>query len=899
MKLRFPFKLCTLLLSLYTGALFGEPIVPSPDRESFAINNPKREGVPLEAFQFDDSIAKNLQIEVWATTPQIYTPVAMDVDALGRVWATEGTDYGKKITERRVQAGESIIVLEDKDGDGRAESSHVFVTEKELRPAPLGIAVFDNRIVLSSTPSIIVYTDVNRNAIFDPGVDTREVFLTGFKGQTHDHTLHAVIGAPSGQWYFSQGNMGLDVSTKDGRHFYSGCYYGSPELIGKKSSDGHLYASGMAFRINPDGTGLSPVGENMRNPQDMFVTSFGDMFQSDNDDPPHCRVSWLMEYGNLGYSDIEDGSKSWEEIAKTWEQPDPQKLNGRRTDSSHWHENYPGTLPPGNVYGIGSPTGNVFIEGSELGQEYSGMYLVTDMVLKQIMACRPQSKDAQIEIGSLSPLLSLKTDQKKQFFLPTDLALLPDGSLLLADFYNDTSRITNQVSGTIYRISRRDKKMSAPMKVDFASIDGLVAALRSPVINVRSHAAALLKNYGDQATEDLIHFFESETNPYLQARAVWPLAFAAPKGRAWVNQLLGSHTEAQRVLAFRALRLADPDNLLVLANKMVGDNSPAVRREVALSLRDVPFEQCKDILTLLIQHYDGNSRWALEALGTASTDKEENVYKHLVRPLFVDLPVADWPKPALELAWRLNSPQASTDLLTWIKLQKPDLETFRHYIMAFACFRNQDERTTRLTALIDLLKEPAFANGGYQVTLNEIIARDLTVLEGESKIASSLTIPTSLGSRTQLSDIAEIAKLKGDALRGQAKAVICYNCHQLGSQGVAFGPNLSGWASVRSTEEILRDLVNPSEKLAHGYEQPVRLKSGDGRIVLEGLVSNYSHHAGSLNIKVFGGQTRKILFRKAGLNVEFLKNHSWMPPASEMGLTDQDLSDLVEYLKSL
>ena len=67
----------------------------------------------------------------------------------------------------------------------------------------------------------------------------------------------------------------------------------------------------------------------------------------------------------------------------------------------------------------------------------------------------------------------------------------------------------------------------------------------------------------------------------------------------------------------------------------------------------------------------------------------------------------------------------------------------------------------------------------------------------------------------------------------------------------------------------------------------------------EGLLSNFSWHAGSLKLKVFGGQTRKILFRESGAEVTHLENHSWMPPASAMGLTDQDVRDVAEYLKRL
>ena len=62
------------------------------------------------------------------------------------------------------------MVVEDKNGDGVAESSHVFVQEKTFL-SPLGVAVVDNKIIVSQPPDLIVYTDVNRNAVFDEGVD--------------------------------------------------------------------------------------------------------------------------------------------------------------------------------------------------------------------------------------------------------------------------------------------------------------------------------------------------------------------------------------------------------------------------------------------------------------------------------------------------------------------------------------------------------------------------------------------------------------------------------------------------------------------------------------------------------------------------------------------------------
>ena len=115
----FPLSLSSfILLSLFGSISFLWSI---PDRESFAQIDRPIEGVPIDAFELLDD---NLTIELWARSPMIYSPVAMDFDAEGRLWLTEGIDYQRG---RRVDEGRSIIVLQDTDWDGKADSSKVFV----------------------------------------------------------------------------------------------------------------------------------------------------------------------------------------------------------------------------------------------------------------------------------------------------------------------------------------------------------------------------------------------------------------------------------------------------------------------------------------------------------------------------------------------------------------------------------------------------------------------------------------------------------------------------------------------------------------------------------------------------------------------------------------------------
>lgn len=873
---------------------------PFADRAAFVASNPKSERVPVEAFAFNEH-AKGLKIEVWATSPQLFTPVTMDIDPKGRAWVVEGVDYGRG---RTLGDGTSIVVISDTDGDGKADESHVFVAEPNVRTAPLGIGVFDNVIVLSATPDIIVYTDVDRDGKFDPKIDKREVFLTGFQGGGHDHTLHAVVGSPSGQWYFSYGNKGANIKTVDGRHFVSNCYYGNPAQCGIDSSDGHRYIGGAAMRINPDGTGLNVVGHNFRNTHDMVVNSFGDVYQNDNDDPSHCRATWLMEYGNLGYSDLIDGTKSWEEIAKSWEEQRPTDndppgyvaVHGKgviRSSASHWRENYPGTIPPGDVYGAGSPTGVTFIEGDELGAEFRGTYLACDMVHKALLGYKPALKDAEIQMVRLGEWLGLNEQSKGQFFLPTDIVVGTDGALYLADFYNDTSRHVDQVSGTIYRITRTDGKPMTRPTYDFDTTAGLFAALASPNSGVRFVAVSKLMAKGAQVEKDAEAFFTSHAdNPYIAARAVWLLAKAGDAGRTFVENLLKNGDESQRIVAYRALRFALPDRLLAYAAQVAGDKSASVRREVALSMRDVPFAQCKDILATLIANYEPHNRWYLEALGTAASLKETQVYDELVKPLAQSMDYAKWDDKLKNLAWRLHTPAAVDDLDKVIRAQLPDITEFRHLIMAYALYTDEPDRAHREKIVLAFADIPQFKGDDYQTTVSEVYQKDIRLIP-PVRLTQDYLMPRELGPETKVSTPEEIAKLPGDAAHGKARATLCLMCHRIDGVGPMFAPDLSTWGTQRTIAEIAKDIVAPSDKLAHGFEDPVRI-TGHGKTA-EGFLVNYSYHAGSCKIKVMGGDYLKLLFRGEGLRIEHLKE-SWMPPASKMGLTDQDVRDIAEYL---
>ena len=119
--------------------------------------------------------------------------------------------------------------------------------------------------------------------------------------------------------------------------------------------------------MNPDGTNAEIIGYNYRNSYEQSVTSLGDVFQNDNDDPPACRVSWVMEYANFGFSS-NDGQRTWQ----------ADRRPGQSVPVAEWRQDDPGMMPAGDVYGGGSPTGNVFYENGALGPSWDGTFFAAD-----------------------------------------------------------------------------------------------------------------------------------------------------------------------------------------------------------------------------------------------------------------------------------------------------------------------------------------------------------------------------------------------------------------------------------------------------------------------------------------------------------------------------------------
>jgi putative membrane-bound dehydrogenase-like protein len=863
--------------------------------------------IPLDLFQVPDGF----EVTLWAASPLLHNPTNIDVDRDGRIWVAEGVRY--RSHHARQPEGDRIVVLQDTNGDSKADSTHTFVQEPGLI-APLGVAVIDNRIVVSQPPDLIVYTDVDRNLRFDPAVDTRDVLLTGFQGINHDHSLHSVTFGPDGKWIFNGGNTGAMFTDRSGKTFrIFGSYRPNPVgpfkfphdpamYAGKPSDDGHVYVGGFTVRMNPDGTAAEIIGSNYRNSYEQSVTSLGDVFQNDNDDPPASRVSWVMEYANFGFSS-NDGQRTWQ----------ADRRPGQSVPVAEWRQEDPGMTPAGDVYGGGSPTGNVFYESGGLGPSWEGTFFAAEPGRNEIFAYQPAREGAGFR---LDRKIFMTSNVKQQYagsdfiggnrtakgaietlFRPSDIAVGPDGALYVSDWIDARvgghQDLDETVSGAIYRVAPKGFVSKVPA-FDPATIDGLITALRSPAVNVRAIGFEGLKARGAAAVESVAAML-NDPNPYMRGRAIFLLYQMGPEGRQRAGAPESQTDPAMRIAAYRAMRRAGLD-ILPVASRLARDSDPGVRREVALSLRDQTADRTLDILVDIARGYDGKDRSYLEALGTGATGKEPALYERLRRDLGERDPIA-WPGTFAWIAWRLHVPAAVPDLTA--RARSPKLSRAeRQLAMDTLAFVKDPAASKAMLALAEPgspLREGATwwllnrMSGDWRDHELRPALKAAGIYDPEAIALKEAVVPKPAADLPELS-IPEILGLTGDAARGKNTAAKCLMCHAIQGTGAELGPALDGWGRGKSAEVIATALVRPDAEIAHGFDgTEIRTKDG---LTIQGLLIK---EGDPLMMRSMGGITQIIpTDRVAGRR---RMSETLMMSAAQLGLTAQDVADVVAFLR--
>jgi putative membrane-bound dehydrogenase-like protein len=153
-----------------------------------------------EAAVANMTLKEGFQANVWASEPMITQPMAFCWDDKGRMWIAENRDYESRGRGFSNAGNSRILILEDTNHDGVADTKKVFL---EGIAFPAAMAVGFDGLFLGAPPNLLFVPDRNQDDIAD--TTDIEVRLTGWGIRDRHETLNSLHWGPDGWLYGCQG----------------------------------------------------------------------------------------------------------------------------------------------------------------------------------------------------------------------------------------------------------------------------------------------------------------------------------------------------------------------------------------------------------------------------------------------------------------------------------------------------------------------------------------------------------------------------------------------------------------------------------------------------------------------------------------------------------------------
>ena len=517
------------------------------------------------------------RIELVAAEPLVRDPILFEFDADGRLWVLEMPGFAVDQTMRDSRDPiNSLVVLEDTDGDGVMDKRTVFADKLVLARA---FKVLDKGAVLiGEPPNLYLARDTNG----DLKADTKELLRSDYGGT---------------------GGIEHDVN---------GLYWGM---------DNTLYNSEFSYHLKLKNGKFEKIPALSRGQWGITQDDAGRIYRDVNTDALFVDIIpdryFLRNPNVVGTRGLYENITS-QENTQVWPVRPTRGVNrGYRTDEV--------LRPDGTAYyyqGVSSP---MIYRGDRLPKELYGNAFVVDgptNLVHRLIVTDDNGKIFSHDAYKKGEFLA-STDER---FRPTALTLGPDGTLYICDMYRGVSqdgpiqtdylrdyiyahKLEMPVGlGRIYRVMHSTTKLDTKKPSMYKETPaGLVQYLSHPNGWWRDTAQQLIVQRGDKSVAPAIKQLISKTSePRVKMNALWTLDGLDALDAATVTQMLNDKSADVRATAVRLSErwLGEANHPVQAAVlKKTDDPNWMVRRQLAASLGELPGAAKMAPVATVLQRY--------------------------------------------------------------------------------------------------------------------------------------------------------------------------------------------------------------------------------------------------------------------------------------------------------
>lgn len=257
--------------------------------------------------------------------------------------------------------GDRIVRLEDRDGNGAADHRTPFSGPFNDPLDGIGFSVLSDgeSIYFTCIPNVWKLTDKDGDGI----AESREKIVEGFGTQVSfiGHDLHGLTWGPDGKLYFSIGDRGYNVTSKEGKKFENPC-------------------RGAIFRCNPDGSEFEVYCKGLRNPQELAFDEYGNLFTFDNtgDIGDVARMVYALEGTDSGWHMSHQSAHHYAEVLDWGEfRPKTSMWVAERMFDTYNEEQPQWVYPPASHVARG-PSGVTYLTGESIPKNLRNTFMLAN-----------------------------------------------------------------------------------------------------------------------------------------------------------------------------------------------------------------------------------------------------------------------------------------------------------------------------------------------------------------------------------------------------------------------------------------------------------------------------------------------------------------------------------------